>query len=499
MIKPFYVLTLHFLFFIQTTAQVKTASVSIAKGSRITDIKRIKNTGFVVQTHDLRGIGISGKERSLIYFNSDLHLNWNIRPLHNDQVITSPESPYIYQLGSRPAYYERRVIADVQYPEERSARITRTDSYGKQDSFYVNFRETDKKVIPLASCIDSRNLYHLSYLPEESHVKKGFFSDKVVRAVTPVALFLRVMAHHEKDFKEKTVYLIFREQGELNFLGCSNGLIYIYQKFLKNPQEMEFDIYAIDQDGNVKSQFSIEHKVTDFYAPLNFNRELHGTTPTVKNFQIISSQQTNDLTYYPILNSISDLQIDFKSGRIFLYGLCNQQKSTYDSEGGRPISNFYLNIYTLDGKLLSNSYHDITNAIKDNKTFRGHLNSYYRCVDFELLSDSLYRLNLGSRQSSFTSILLNSSNILSYHTNDNTYDFYGELAIFDFPAEFTYKANLSASEMESSNSYQQYIASNPVKQSKKTRYLAVNMEKQYVLIKYEKKKKDILLTFMLFK
>ncbi len=495
--------TLLFVFLIsfKSISQTKTYTLSISDDSKIKAIKRVSDSGFIIHTMNFIGSGIPGQERSLTYLDNHLNERWNMKPISNASIISSSETPYVYQISRSHSQNKNSVkvnrFSTVQFP---FITLTRINQNGNQETLNLLIEEASDDVIFLASAIDKENIYYISYNTSDKRISGNLFYEKLTTALVPKKLHLRKMAHSDNKFTEVEVNLEFNEKGDLNFLGCNNGLIYIYQKIIsEDGKQMEYVVYIIDKNGTLNKKFTIHHSIADYFAPLDYNREFNGGYSPIENFE---EHHTNNNSafpeYFPLLYSLSNLEINFKSGKIFLYGLTNKKKSCYHTVRGEVLTGLYFNVYTLDGTLMHSINEDITELVKENNTFTRYLNNQERAISFDVLSENLYRINIGSKAYNFTTILLSNDKIVGNHTNENNYTIYGELAIFNFPKEITYKMNLMASEIEAPASYISFIKQNPIIQSKKIRYLTINNDKLYFLIKYEQLKQETLLTFMLF-
>jgi hypothetical protein len=490
--RAFITLLMAFPYF--SHSQTASKTLELGEDSKINELVRVGDSGFLLYTYQSNKYGVlspskiaSGyfmpkKNATLTYYGLDLEQHWSFKAPADDEVlgrggfVTSPETKYIYSI-------ERRFISESGNSSSSTPSATtrfhiyRFNPKGDLEKITPDVKESSKDVKFLSLSSDINNLYYLSVRPTE---KKG---NKMVK---PMKVNLYVMSHSGKQFLKKPVEVEFTRDGQIGFLGTSNGLIYFYQKRMDlEKNDMEIEVYCISEKGEKISSFLIVPKIRDFYAPLLHFDNSDGSVSEKESLDMLSAR--------PNLNALGNLSIDFRYGKIYYYGLTNQ-KDAYFSSLGNKISDVFFQTYSLEGEKLSSFQENIETKLEGGGIFDKKVQHFARNMFFDVIDSNHFRLQLCSSIKDANILFLNSKKVTAHYLVEDPYAGFGEFN----STRSDLKLNVFANDKDAEKPYLNYLKGITDLRSKDVMYSALNFDRRIILVKYVTSRDNVTLTLMSF-
>jgi hypothetical protein len=330
----------------------------------------------------------------------------------------------------------------------------------------------------LACCTDKDNLYYLSSLP---------YDDKN----NPGRIYLHVMSHTGTKFIKKSVEAVFDKDGQVGFLGVTNNVLYFYQKRMDlEKNDMEIEVFAINDKGEQISNFTFMPKIKDYYAPMFYDHNSDGSYSERDNFSMDMEQKYYDR---PKLNALGNLSIDFTNKKIYFYGLTVQKEPYFSSLSG-SVSDVFMQSYTLEGKKLSSMQVNIEPQLEPNKNFSNKVQGFLRFLHFNVIDSNTFRLQICATTRAATILHINSKKVLGHQTIEDPYSNFTEF----YGPHTKLKLNVYGNDHDGNKTYVNYLRKLPLTGSGPIKYSAINFNKRLVLFKYEPTANNVSLNLTLF-
>jgi hypothetical protein len=471
-------------FIFNAKGQTTTYAMPVAEGSKIKQISKFGDKGFVILTaHQLKMGNIQGKigDLKLACFNSDLKNVWTYEPAGDEYenfLVSSEASKYVYWCSygdgnnKQTDPYEHTLIKNVS--------MTRFNEAGKPEKLQMQITEIAKNTDILAACMDESRFYMISHkIPDY----------RMLEDRTDV-VYLNYMGHDETKLTRKKVAIDFSKGGQVNFLGINDGKLYFSQQRFLTKGMMKIDIYIVDSEGELLENFSIQPSIKGQFKSHFYNRTLEGGFAYQTNY-FFDGSNINVSTE----NRFGELKVNFKTNQLYF--------CAYSEDDKQKFNTFLFETYTLNGEKVNKAEIPYLASFENQEEY-----NYKRLVQ----ANMTYVTLLDSATVKVTSVGFNIASVIIIKDGDITgkyvfgkkhprnaeYDrgdlVYGKHISYEEENGFNLYVNPAFAPKSFSNYMKTVIPGQP----KSVSYSAITVGEKYVLFRYIEQKKGATLEFVLF-
>jgi hypothetical protein len=472
-------------------AQSKTISLDLGKNSTIKHLAQTKDSGFMVLSGHYPKYGyipdMKFKNYVMRCYDSKLNELWSYEPDLQERYshfVSSDVTDYKYWIDYDDDYNSS--VHSVKALETKDVRFARFNNKGFIEKVVTNIKEQSNKYTLVAAFSGKDQLFLVT-----NNIMTGVGKNQ---KVPEVPYLYRINHTDGKKFEKKKININLEKGGTFGYLGIYNEKIYLYQQRLDYLNVVSTTIFVINGNGEQMDMFELTNQSSKgkFFKYVSYKRENIGDY--VNN--VSYSPHFSDV-YYSTENCLGDLKVDFKNNAIYFISFLTENKD--DAANGyskAEVSDIYISKFNLSGDKINSKETSYASTIATAKKSYNSMKSS-SSVSVKFLEPNKFMVtNQGYAYNIFVSytLTLKGTKILNESEKKANFDYtkidhnylFGLFVDIDKPEIFKFK------------SFNNYINEIPKKDLKKSSFLALNANSNYLLFKLSEINKSNHLEIMLF-
>lgn len=472
-------------------AQSKTISLDLGKNSSIKHLAQTKDSGFMVLSGHYPKYGyipdMKYKNYIMRCYDSKLNELWSYEPDLQERFshfVSSDITDYKYWINYDDDY--NTAVHSVKALETKNVSFARFNNKGFIEKVVTNIKEQSNKYTLVAAFSGKDQLFLVT-----NNIMTGVGKNQ---KAPEVPYIYRINHIDGKKFEKKKININLEKRGTFGYLGIFDEKIYLYQQRLEYLNVVSTTIFVINSNGEQIDMFELTNQSSKgkYFKYVSYNRETIGDY--VNN--VSYSPHFSDVLYSTD-NCLGDLKVDFKNNAIYFISFLTENKDDAANGYSRAeVSDIYISKFNLSGDKINSKETSYPSTIQTSKnSYKSMKNSSSVTVKY-LEPNKFMVTNQGYAYNIFVSytLSLKGTKILNESEQKARIDYtkidhvklFGLFVDIDKPEIFKFK------------SFNNYINAIPKKDLKKSSFLALNANSNYILFKLSEINNSNLLEISLF-